>query len=539
MKHVVFARDRRKKKFILKSALFATIMLSVLVGIIVTLKNQTLPSVKRQQYITLNQNIDNTSVLQNIAYHTIDTVFDAIEAFPAPATLIAQMNSDELGFVEKLGYRTVDWTFDLLEAFAPIEEEQTVEEGQSDESATSYDDELAPTDDVEEGATAENGKEKLSKEAEEAVQDLIGVAKEAMKIREQFSYTVEQGDKLTDVLEQSGVNPTIAKALIRKYPDLANLSTGQQFYGVVDGDNELEFMNWFVSEKQEQIFTRTGKNQFTRRIILKKGEWKTDLLKGTLTGNFNSSLKLLGLSQRQISQLSSGLQGQIATDKLKKGDRFALLVRREYINGKVTDWGKVEGIHIRSGNKSYYAILADNGRYYPNNPSQQVQTSGFSRQPFPSPMRISSHFNPRRLHPVTRRVAPHKGTDFPVAIGTPIVAPADGVVDHVAYQANGAGKYIRIRHSNGISTVYMHLSRQLVRIGQAVKKGERIALSGNTGRSTGPHLHYELHINGLPVNAMTVKLPGASRTGGSNAMNDKERKAFLTKVKNIEAKLKL
>ncbi|EQA14930.1 peptidase M23 family protein, partial [Glaesserella parasuis SW140] len=144
------------------------------------------------------------------------------------------------------------------------------------------------------------------------------------------------------------------------------------------------------------------------------------------------------------------------------------------------------------------------------------------------------HFNPRRLHPVTRRVAPHKGVDFAVRSGTPIIAPADGVVEHIAYQANGAGRYIKLRHGGQYTTVYMHLSRSLVKVGQSVKKGQRIALSGNTGRSTGAHLHYEFHINGRPVNPMTVKLPGIG-----SGMPDKERKAFLVKARNIETKLKL
>lgn len=147
--------------------------------------------------------------------------------------------------------------------------------------------------------------------------------------------------------------------------------------------------------------------------------------------------------------------------------------------------------------------------------------------------RITSHFNPRRVHPITRRVSPHKGVDYGLPIGTPIIAPSDGVVEHVAFQAGGAGRYIKLKHGH-ISTVYMHLSRTLVKPGQTVKKGQRIALSGNTGASTGPHLHYEFHINGRPVNPMTVKLPGAN-----SGMSSKERQAFLNKAKNVVAKLKM
>lgn len=146
---------------------------------------------------------------------------------------------------------------------------------------------------------------------------------------------------------------------------------------------------------------------------------------------------------------------------------------------------------------------------------------------------MTSSFNLTRRHPITRLISPHKGVDYGIPIGTPIIAPSDGVVERVAYQARGAGRYIKIKHGH-ISTVYMHLSKALVKPGQRVKKGERIALSGNSGGSTGPHLHYEFHINGRPVNPMTVKLPGSSL-----GMSNKERQAFLNKAKNVIAKLKM
>ena len=216
---------------------------------------------------------------------------------------------------------------------------------------------------------------------------------------------------------------------------------------------------------------------------------------------------------------------------MKKGDRFAILVKREYINGTVTDLGNVEGILVSNEGKKYYAIQADNGRYYSSH--GETLSRGFARIPLLFNARVSSPYNPRRLHPITKRVRPHNGVDFGVPTGTPVIAPSDGVVEHVAFQARGAGRYIKVRHGH-ITTVYMHLSKPLVRAGQSVKKGERIALSGNTGGSTGPHLHYEFHINGRPVNPMTVKLPG-SGTG----MESRERKNFLERAKSVEAKLKL
>ncbi|OOH92150.1 peptidase M23 [Pasteurellaceae bacterium 15-036681] len=548
MQHVIFARDRKRKKNKIKALLFLMALLSIFMGVILALKHQsnTIPTNDVPLAKTTDKRVSSTKN---------EGVLDLTNYLPANK---AQAESEITGTDETAGLIHGEPNYiniDISEA-----DEEPVD-GEHDENATSYEDDLsdkddadeehvanstdsAPIDDsevtIEDGTSLNNAtdvnkpedKIQLSEEAENVIGDFLDIADQAMRIQNQFSYTVTRGDKLKDVLEQSGIGAATARALERNFPQLSNLAAGQQFYWILDPDGELEYMNWLVSEKEEKIFERRAKNQFVVQTIEKKGVWKQDIVKGTLDGNFASSLRSVGLSPRQINQLTSGLQWQIAMNKLKKGDKFAILVKREYINGKVTELGNVEAIHVISGKKSYYAIQADNGRYY----SRHGETlgRGFARYPLQFTPRISSPFNPRRLHPVTRRVAPHKGVDFAVPTGTPIISPADGVVEHVAYQANGAGRYIKIRHAGQYTTVYMHLSRQLVRPGQSVKKGDRIALSGNTGRSTGAHLHYEFHINGHPVNPITVKLPGAG-----SGMPDKERKAFLVKAKYVEAKLKL
>ena len=144
-------------------------------------------------------------------------------------------------------------------------------------------------------------------------------------------------------------------------------------------------------------------------------------------------------------------------------------------------------------------------RFYDEN-GYNTSTKTFRRFPIDGKVIISSHFNPNRKHPVTGKVRPHNGTDFAVRVGTPIVSPADGIVE-IAKYSRSAGYYIVMRHHNSYSTVYMHLSKLLVKPGQRVKIGQVIARSGNTGISTGPHLHYELRRNGRAVNAMRVTLP--------------------------------
>ena len=499
MQHVILARDRRRKKLRLKGLLFFMALLSIFIGIVLALKDQ--PSIdttaNHEQYVVLDEQTEGQK--------------DDPEHADAPN----RKESTESSTVKN--------------------DTQTGES--DDQNATSYIDENDRDDEVEgeDGVVTEQAagesEEELSPEAEKMLGDILEVADEALRIQDQFSYTVGQGDKLKDVLEQSGLGTNVARAMIKRFPELGKLSGGQQFYWILDKQGELEYMNWLVSEKEERIYERKENGTWAFQKIEKKGEWRQDVVRGVISGSFASSLKNVGLSERQINQLAVGLQSQIATNKLKKGDRFAILVKREYINGTVTGVGNVEGILVVSNNRRYYAIQADNGRYYSNH--GETLSRGFARIPLLYAARVSSHYNPRRVHPITRRIRPHNGVDFSVPTGTPVIAPGDGVVEHIAYQARGAGRYIRIRHGH-ITTVYMHLSRTLVRVGQSVKKGERIALSGNTGGSTGPHLHYEFHINGRAVNPMTVKLPGSN-----SGMADKERKRFLTRAKYVEAKLKL
>jgi murein DD-endopeptidase len=119
--------------------------------------------------------------------------------------------------------------------------------------------------------------------------------------------------------------------------------------------------------------------------------------------------------------------------------------------------------------------------------------------PFIGNLQITSRFQPARKNPVDGIVRDHNGTDFAAAIGTPIFSPADGIVENV-WTDTACGKGIIIRHSDGFSTGYCHLSdNSFVRTGDAVQAGCMIAKTGNTGRSTGPHLHYMVYLNNLPI----------------------------------------
>ena len=142
--------------------------------------------------------------------------------------------------------------------------------------------------------------------------------------------------------------------------------------------------------------------------------------------------------------------------------------------------------------------------------SLEVNAQRFASVPsiMPTAGWLTSQFSRNRKHPLLHISRPHEGIDVTAPMGAPIIAPASGTVTNVATES-GYGKVLEIDHGNGIVTRYAHCSRIDVRQGQRVTRGQRVAAVGSTGLSTGPHLHYEIHINGKVVDPLTYVLSDA------------------------------
>ena len=142
--------------------------------------------------------------------------------------------------------------------------------------------------------------------------------------------------------------------------------------------------------------------------------------------------------------------------------------------------------------------------------------------------RLSSRYG-RRRHPILGYTRMHRGVDFAAPRGTPIYAAGNGSITD-AGRNGGYGKYVRIRHNNRYSTAYAHLSRiaRGVRRGRRVSQGQIVGYVGSTGRSTGPHLHYEILAEGQQVNPLTLKMPSGRRLAGA------ELERFQDARKNLD-----
>jgi len=339
-------------------------------------------------------------------------------------------------------------------------------------------------------------------------------------------YVVSTGDTLSSILNQYGIDMGDISQLAAVDKDLRNLKIGQQLSWTLNADGELQRLTWEMSRRETRTYDRSG-TAFKLSSEMQQGEWVNNVLKGTVGSSFVSSAKDAGLTSAEISGVIKAMQWQMDFRKVKKGDQFAVLMSREMLEGK-REQSRLVGVRLRSGGKDYYAIRAEDGKFYDRSGSGLAK--GFMRFPTAKQFRISSNFNPRRLNPVTGRVAPHKGVDFAMPQGTPVLAVGDGEVV-MAKRSGAAGYFVAIRHGRSYTTRYMHLKKLLVKPGQKVKRGDRVALSGNTGRSTGPHLHYEVWVNQQAVNPLTAKLPRTEGLTGS------DRNEYLAQVREVTPQL--
>ncbi|MGM3172651.1 murein DD-endopeptidase MepM [Dickeya lacustris] len=341
-------------------------------------------------------------------------------------------------------------------------------------------------------------------------------------------YVVSTGDTLSSILTQYGIDVSEIAALAERNAALRNLKVGQQLTWTLDGDGALQSLSWQVSRRETRTYTRVG-DTFREEIENVEGDWQNKVLVGRLDGSFASSAQAAGLTSSETREVIRALQWQLDFRKLRKDDSFAVLISREILDGH-SEQSELQGVRLRTGGKNYYAFRAEDGKFYDREGSGLMR--GFLRFPTMKQFKVSSNFNPRRLNPVTGRIAPHRGVDFAMPVGTPVLAVGDGEVV-VAERDSEAGNFVAVRHGRQYTTRYMHMTRLLVKPGQKIKRGDRIGLSGNTGRSTGPHLHYELWVNQQAVNPLTAKLPR------SEGLMGKERRDYLAHVREVLPQLQL
>ena len=202
----------------------------------------------------------------------------------------------------------------------------------------------------------------------------------------------------------------------------------------------------------------------------------------------------------------------------REGDELELIVDKKYMDDRFIRYGEVKLARYRGrvANHTgvYYEDVTGESGYYDE--SGQSLARMFLLKPIEF-RRISSHFNRRRFHPILKKNVPHLGTDYAANQGTVVHATARGRVTHAGWNG-GYGKMVEISHANGYRTRYAHLSRIHVKKGQRVEQKDLVGRVGATGRATGPHLHYELILNGRHINPQVVNRGGRGEPLGPQSL---------------------
>ncbi|EOX4081205.1 peptidoglycan DD-metalloendopeptidase family protein [Vibrio alginolyticus] len=346
----------------------------------------------------------------------------------------------------------------------------------------------------------------------------------------QIHYIVKVGDTLSGIFAQLGLPYGILQQILSVDLDhlqLDMIKPGEELELVMDDMGQLSQLIYHMSLVEKAIYTRENDGSFSYEFQEISGEWRETLFSGEIEGSFSVSAHRVGLTSGHVANITQVMKDKIDFARsLRAGDRFDILVKQQYLGEHKTGNSEIKAISFNLAKGEVAAFLAEDGRFYDR--AGNSLERAFNRYPVDRAYRrITSGFNPKRKHPVTGRVTPHNGTDFATPIGAPVYSTGDGKVIAVRKHPY-AGNYLVIEHNSVYKTRYLHLNKILVKKGQVIKRGQKIALSGNTGRSTGPHLHFEVLVRNRPVDAMKADLPIAK------SLPNIQKPSFLARVSEFD-----
>lgn len=322
-------------------------------------------------------------------------------------------------------------------------------------------------------------------------------------------------DTAASLLARLGVNDVGAENWVRTHADVRQQLLGQSDRMVqaeVLPDQRLQKLTvvWLDSDNVYQYhqldINRATEGGFSHAVQTGKAEVQADLASVPLSDNYFSAAQAAGVPMKLAQKVLDVFDAQVKLDQVaSKGDVLDLGFERIMVNGQNMGVGKLLNASVRVQDKDYTAVWFDaakdgKGKYFAAD-GRGLEAAYV--QPISGGAAITSPFTPFRLHPVFGETRPHTGVDFRAAMGTPLVAVADGEVTFAGVQT-GYGNVIKIQHADGYSTLYAHLSSIGVHVGQRVAQNQSIGKSGSTGWSTGPHLHFETRLNDVPQDPVQV-----------------------------------
>lgn len=325
---------------------------------------------------------------------------------------------------------------------------------------------------------------------------------------------VRSGDTLTSVFKRLELDTADVHAVVQADGEtkaLSQLRIGETLAVAVGKEGELAKVKYSPSPTETYVYEHSDSaDSFQSQHLVETPEPMPKVRSGRIRSSLFADAAAVGLSQAQIMELAGifGWDIDFALD-LRAGDTFSVLYEEQFLEGRKIGNGEILAARFTNQGTTYSAVrFAEpdgSAAYY--TPKGQPMRKAFLRAPLDF-TRVSSDFNPRRLHPLFKTIRPHNGIDYAAPRGTPVYAAGNGKVVTAGY-SNSNGNYVVIQHSGKYATKYLHLDRLRVKSGQPVKQGQVIGGVGSTGYATGPHLHYEFLVDGAHRNPRAAALPEA------------------------------
>ena len=345
-----------------------------------------------------------------------------------------------------------------------------------------------------------------------------------------IEHNIDVGETFDKILEKYSVNKFEIQQIkneLSKKININKLKLDQKFYFTVDQTSYLVKEFIFKVSKTEKIYlTRNNfDNKFNQKIVVTKLNKKIIYDENIILESLYKSAIEEKIPANIIIEFARiyGFQVDFQRD-IRKKDGFQIMYE-VFLDDKnnIIETGNILYANLKlsgENNSLYYFKSKDDEGHYDKS-GKSVQKA-LMKTPI-NGARLSSSFGMRK-HPIDGFNKMHKGTDFAAPLGTPIMASGDGKIKKAGW-CGGGGNCIVIKHNSTYQTVYAHMSKfaKGIRSGVRVKQGQTIGYVGSTGKSTGPHLHYEVIINGKKVNSQKLKLPSGK------ILKDEERKLFETK----------
>ena len=350
-----------------------------------------------------------------------------------------------------------------------------------------------------------------------------------------ITHKIIEGESFDQILENYSVDRAeinnIKKKLSKKI-DLNKLNTNHKLQFTIDQSNNVVKNFIFQISSTEKIYLSRNdeKNDFNQKIILTKLKKEILYKENIILNSLYKSAVNKKVPINTIIEFARiyGFEVDFQRD-IRKRDSFQIMYEVfKDDNGKIIETGEIlfANLKLSGSNNSLYFFEYKNGKGHFDKNGKSSQKA-LMKTPI-NGARLSSPFGMRK-HPIDGFNKMHRGTDFAAPMGTPIMASGNGVIKKAGW-CGGGGNCVVIKHNSTYQTVYAHMSKFAsgIRSGVRVKQGQTIGYVGSTGKSTGPHLHYEVIVNGEKINSQTLKLPSGKILKGE------ERKIFETKKIKID-----